>query len=61
MSIDPGFRYSSFTRRGLIVDHVNPAETLGETKQGKSRGCNKTREEAVEDGKTIYNSEVIGT
>ena len=42
----------SFTRRGLMVDRVNPAETWGKgrddvgTKQRKSR-MYKTRKEAV--------------
>ena len=39
----------SFTGRGLMVDHVSPAETLGVgTNHRRSRGC-KTRKEMGED------------
>jgi len=39
--------FGSFTRRGLLADHVHPVETWGgQSKQG--RGC-KTRMEMVED------------
>ena len=44
----------SFTRRGVMVEHVSPAETWGlgvDTKRGKSKGS-KIREEAVENRET---------
>ena len=38
----------SFTRRGLLVDCVRPADTWGRTNHGEGRGC-KSRKEAEED------------
>ena len=42
--------FGSFARRGLMMDHVSPAENWG-TKHRNRRGC-KTRKEAVEDKET---------
>ena len=45
---------SIFMRRGFLVDHVHPAETL----RGESRGC-KTRKEAVVDRDTTDLSAMV--
>ena len=53
----------SFTRRGLLVDRMHPADTWERegTKHGEGRGC-KTRNEAEEDRdpRAISDGEVIG-